>query len=308
MISPAERKFSLGIAPDVQLSYCADDFSDPWTEPDLVVMLHGIAEEAAIWRPWVPHLARSHRVVRPDLRGFGSSSPLPRERVFSLSDWADDIECLVESLGAARVHLVATKLGALVACELAQRQPPWLASLTLAGMLASASRSLGPWVEEWIAEVERNGVEGWARMTMPGRMGPSLSPAALDWWVGLMAKAAPESVIACLRLLPGLDGPPNPERIACPSLFLVSAGGDPARNGYDQRPAIADVRRLQERIPNSRLGFVEADSYHIAATHPDACAAATARFIADITSTADGRHRQPYVAASGMRRAAGDIR
>ncbi|MFG1423505.1 alpha/beta fold hydrolase [Roseixanthobacter liquoris] len=307
MISPAEHKFILAVGPDAQLAYCADDFSDPWSTPDTVVMLHGIAEEAAIWRPWVPHLARRHCVVRPDLRGFGSSSPLPEGRAFAISDWADDIERLVAALGARRVHLVATKLGALVACELAQRQPSWLASLTLAGMLASARASLGPWVEEWVAEVERNGVEGWARMTMPGRMGPSLPPVALDWWIRLMAKAAPEAVIACLRLLPGLDGPPNPERIACPTLFLVSAGGDSARTGYDQRPAIADVRRLQERIANSELGFVEADSYHIAATHPDACAAATATFIAHVNSTADGRHRQPYVAASGMRRAAGDI-
>ncbi|OZA92042.1 MAG: hypothetical protein B7X76_00985 [Azorhizobium sp. 39-67-5] len=307
MIRLEERKLTLSVDRDAHLSYCADDYADPWSQPDTVLMLHGIAEEAAIWRPWVPHLARRHCVVRPDLRGFGRSSSLPKGRVFSLSDWADDMERLVEALGAPRVHLVATKLGALIACELAQRRPSWLASLTLAGMLASASRSLGPWVEDWIAEVERNGVEGWARLTMPGRMGPSLSADAMEWWISLMAKAAPEAVVSCLRLLPGLDGPPNPERIACPTLFLASAGGDAARTGYDQRPAIADVRRLQARIPHAQLGFVEAESYHIAATHPDACAAAAATFIAHVNSSADRRHRQAD-AAPDMRRAAGDMK
>lgn len=261
--------------------YCAeDDFTDGWRTPQTVLMLHGIAERAEIWRPWSPALSRKYRVLRPDLRGFGRSSALPQG--FTIADWADDIDQLIRTLGHTRVHLVTTKLGALIGFELAQRRLPWIASLTLAGMLPSPSKSLGPWLNDWLAMVESgdDGVERWAEATMPGRMGNSLPPAAMQWWTRLMGTAPKESVAACLRLLPGIDSPSNPDRVACPTLFLVP--GAPAAAGatnYDQRPKSSDLERLRDRVSGSALIEVPADSYHIAATHPDDCARETLHFI-----------------------------
>jgi 3-oxoadipate enol-lactonase len=238
-----------------------DDYTDAWQTADTVVMLHGIAERAEIWRAWVPHFARDYRVLRVDLRGFGRT----------------------------RVHLVAAKLGALVAFELAQRQRPWLASMTLAGMLPSPAKSLGPWIDEWLAMVEGegNGVERWAETTMPGRMGSSLSPEAMQWWAHAMGTAPAATVAACFRLLPGIDGPSNPEGVRCPTLFV--AAGAPAvtaSEGYNQRPAASDLQRLRERVAGSKWVEVPADSYHIAATHPDDCARATLAFLQGVDGTA----------------------
>jgi 3-oxoadipate enol-lactonase len=261
--------------------YCVeDDFTDGWRAPDTVLMLHGIAERAEIWRPWVPHLAREHSVLRLDLRGFGRSDALPAG--FGIADWADDVEQLIAKLGRTRVHLVATKLGALIAFELAQRRLAWIASMTLAGMLPSPSQSLGPWLEDWLGMVEGegNGVRRWAEATMPGRMGKGLSSVAMQWWADLMGTASAASVAACFRLLPGIDGPSNPHRVQCPTLFVV-AGAPRATGGadYQQRPAAADLERLRDSVPNAESVEVAADSYHIAASHPDACALEAARFI-----------------------------
>lgn len=265
--------------------YCAeDDFTDPWLEPGCVLMLHGIAEHGGIWRGWVPHLARRHRVLRPDLRGYGRSSPLPIDRHFGITDWADDLEVLVASLGATRVHVIATKLGAQVAFELAGRQRPWIASMTLAGMLPSPSAALGPWLDEFIARVETNGTADWVQATMAGRMGASLSPAALAWWMQVMSAAPKETVLASLRMLPSIHGPAAPERVACPTLFITAAAKPPP-GSYNQQPDIETIRALQQRVPLSRLEVVDADSFHISATHPDACAALTARFLEEIANT-----------------------
>jgi pimeloyl-ACP methyl ester carboxylesterase len=241
-------------------------------------MLHGIAERAEIWNPWVPHLARRHHVVRLDLRGFGRSTAMPAD--FTISDWADDVEQLVASLGCSRVHLVATKLGALIAFELAQRRHSWIKSMTLAGMLPSPSQSLGAWIDDWIAMVEDVSVERWAETTMPGRMGTSLSPQAMQWWTALMATAPAASVAACFRLLPNIHGPSNPDRVVCPTLF-IAAGAPVAttESRFQQRPAAADLRRLRDSVRDAEWVEVPADSYHIAATHPDDCAQQTARFI-----------------------------
>jgi 3-oxoadipate enol-lactonase len=274
-------RVTLGDAAEIHCT--ADDYTDGWTKPDTVLMLHGIAEQGAIWGAWVPHFARRHHVLRPDLRGYGQSSALPAGRSFGIADWADDIEQVVASLGHTRVHLVATKLGALIAFELAQRRSSWIASMTLAGMLPSPSASLGPWLDEWLAVIEHDSVEAWARMTMPGRMGGSLSPEAMEWWTRLMGRAPASTVAASLRLLPDIAGPNNPEGVACPTLF-IAAGAKTGSADYNQQPASADLMKLKARVENAQWIEVPADSYHIAASHPDACAVQAAAFIARVNA------------------------
>lgn len=267
---------------DGTLHYVVDDFTDPWSEPDTVVLLHGIAETADIWRPWVPHLARSYRVVRVDLRGFGRSSALPQDRPFHLDDWADDVETLVAALGCQRVHIVGTKLGSLIAFALAQRASSIVLSLTLAGVLASPSGSLARWVDDWIRLVEDGGVEKWARATMPGRMGDTLSSAAMEWWTKAMGAASATTVLHCFRLLPGIPEPPNPEGVRCPTLFLAAGGEAFVSGAFDQRPDLSAIERLRERVGDARLECVMANSYHIAATHPDECALRTRAFLDEL--------------------------
>lgn len=59
-------------SPDLEMHYRIDDFTDPWTEPETILMLHGNCESGTAWYAWVPHLARCFRVVRPDMRGYGA--------------------------------------------------------------------------------------------------------------------------------------------------------------------------------------------------------------------------------------------
>jgi 3-oxoadipate enol-lactonase len=287
--SPGLSTCRVELGDDAWIHCTTDDYTDGWTQPDTVLMLHGIAEQGAIWGGWVPHFARRHRVVRPDLRGYGRSSALPSTgssgRPFGLADWADDIEQVVAKLGRTRVHIVATKLGALVAFELAQRRLPWIASMTLAGMLPSPSGSLGPWLDEWLEVIERDSVEAWARMTMPGRMGGSMSPEAMEWWTRLMGTAPAATVAASLRLLPGIPGPTNPEGVECPTLF-VAAGAKADSADYNQQPASSDLMRLKGRVRGAQWVEVPADSYHIAASHPDACAVEAAAFIGRVNEAA----------------------
>lgn len=274
------------------LNYYVDDYTDPWSESDTIIMLHGIAEQASVWRPWSPHFARSHKVIRLDLRGFGLSSSLPADRDFTIADWADDIEQLVKSLELGRVHIVSAKLGALIAFEVAQRQPTWLSSITLVGMLASPKRSLEQWVNDWIKTVDEFGVEQWARQTMPGRMADNLTPAATKWWTEMMGSAPASSVNHCFRLLPSIDGPANPERVKCPTLFIVSGGESFVADSYNQRPSLSDLENLKNRVVNSEIRAVKANSYHIAATHPDACAITTSEFISKLAANDDRKAAQ----------------
>ena len=66
-----------------ELFYTIDDFTDPWTEPQIVVMHHGMAKNHKLWFGWVPIIARHYRVIRFDMRGMGQSDvPRPRLSLF----------------------------------------------------------------------------------------------------------------------------------------------------------------------------------------------------------------------------------
>ena len=75
---------TLSCSPDGQLHYLVDDFTDPWRPSETILLLHGNAESGAAWYGWVPSLARRFRVVRPDMRGFGQSTPMPRDFPWTL--------------------------------------------------------------------------------------------------------------------------------------------------------------------------------------------------------------------------------
>ncbi len=63
--------------PDLTMHYEVDNFCDPWRTPETILMLHGNAESGLAWYAWAPKLARHFQVVRPDMRGFGQSTPMP---------------------------------------------------------------------------------------------------------------------------------------------------------------------------------------------------------------------------------------
>ena len=137
MIAPPDRWRILmptfDVSPDGQLHYLVDDFTEPWTEPETIVLLHGNAESSRAWYAWVPLLARRFRVVRPDMRGYGASTPMPRDFTWSLDVIIDDYARLLDSLGAQRFHLVGAKIGGIIARAFAARRPERVTTLTVIG-------------------------------------------------------------------------------------------------------------------------------------------------------------------------------
>ncbi len=73
-----------------ELFYRVDDFTDPWTRPETVVLHHGIAKNHKLWYGWIPILSRYYRVVRFDMRGHGQSSVLDPGSPWSLDNFAKD--------------------------------------------------------------------------------------------------------------------------------------------------------------------------------------------------------------------------
>src|SRR3990172_9843201 len=120
-------------SPDLTMHYLVDDYTDPWREPETILLLHGNAESSAAWYGWAPHLARRFRVVRADMRGFGASTPMPRDFPWTLDILIDDFIRLMDMLGIGRFHLVGAKIGGTIARAFAARRPARVRTLTVGG-------------------------------------------------------------------------------------------------------------------------------------------------------------------------------
>src|SRR5436309_15853005 len=93
-------------ADGLKLAYYVDDFTDPWTTPDTLLLLHAAMGSSQRWFRWLPKLARRFRVVRMDLRGHGASQMPKPEQPFSLDQLVRDAVGLLDVLGCASAHVV----------------------------------------------------------------------------------------------------------------------------------------------------------------------------------------------------------
>jgi pimeloyl-ACP methyl ester carboxylesterase len=96
-----------------------------------VLLVHGIAEDAAAWGPAVSSLAGDARVIAYDRRGYGGSgAPEPYERT-TVSEQAEDAAALLRALDAAAAVLWGREIGALVCLDLCLRHRPLVAGAVL---------------------------------------------------------------------------------------------------------------------------------------------------------------------------------
>jgi 3-oxoadipate enol-lactonase len=262
---------TLRIEPDLDLYYTVDDFTEPWGTPETVLLLHGNSESGTVWYGWVPRLAREYRVVRPDMRGFGASSPMPSDFPWTLDVIIDDYCRLMDSLGIERFHLVGAKIGGTIARAFAARRPSRVRTLTVVGTPTPYRPGAAENAPALVAEFERSGVEQWARQTMGNRLGSRFPAEGVEYWNKLMGRTALSTQLGFMGTIACADIRQDIPKISCPTLVITSEGSSHA--------SVEETRAWQQTIPTSELLVVPSDSYHVAASDAEACADATLDFI-----------------------------
>lgn len=103
-----------------------------------LVLLHGFPETQVMWHRVAPQLAKTHRVVCMDLRGYGwSSAPRGDERhvTYSKRAMGRDVVAVMEALGHVRFAVAGHDRGARVAYRLALDEPGRVERLCLLDIL-----------------------------------------------------------------------------------------------------------------------------------------------------------------------------
>lgn len=98
---------------------------------DAVLLIHGIGASSETWCDIMPDLARTYRVVAPDLLGHGESEK-PRAD-YSLAAYANGMRDLLGVLGIERATLIGHSLGGAVAMQFAYQFPERCERLVLVG-------------------------------------------------------------------------------------------------------------------------------------------------------------------------------
>jgi pimeloyl-ACP methyl ester carboxylesterase len=96
-----------------------------------LVCVHGLAVSSRYFVPLAQRLAARHRVVVPDLPGYGKS-PTPPEAL-GIEALADALTAWLDLLDVERAPLVANSLGCQVAVDLGVRRPDRVSALVLLG-------------------------------------------------------------------------------------------------------------------------------------------------------------------------------
>ena len=250
-----------------RLEYTEYGGGDRW-----VVLLHGQLMPRRMHQPLVRALAAEGlHVVTLDLLGHGRSDRPADPRVYSVSSFADQVEALLDHLGAERAVIGGMSLGANVSLEFAATWPQRTQGLILempvldnglqAGILAFVplmfAASYLPWTVSSVRALTR---------PVPRGLVPFWAGIGLD-----TLDQRPASVAALIHgIIFGRVAPQSKQRRAITAPALVV--GHPT----DPIHPFADATMVAEEMPNAQ--FVEAHSVLEWRARPDRLTAIAADF------------------------------
>jgi len=247
------------------LHYAVHDYTDRWRKAETIILIHGFARSGEFWFNMVPYLARFYRVICPDLRGLGQSTPL-RDPAHSLSlgAYIGDIEAVAEHAGAATFHLVGEAIGGAITLIFAAERPQRLRTLSVLAPAVWAN----DWIRNayavgypsWVEAIRALGVEGWVRKSNTlARFPAGFDPAFLDWYAKEVGRADVDVVTAMVDFAGSVDAKPYLQKIAAPVLALYPTGSN--ISSADQEAAlrdnIASVRVTHLDTPYAMLGMLQ---------------------------------------------------
>jgi len=100
-------------------------------EGEDLLFLHGYLSNKEAWTAQTEYFSRFYRVTSIDIIGFGKSKPLPY--AYSVDDYADWLQEVMQALKLSRPHLFAHSFGCRVAVKLSGRNDALFNKMLLTG-------------------------------------------------------------------------------------------------------------------------------------------------------------------------------
>ena len=233
-----------------------------------IVLLHSLGTNLHVWDPQAAALARSFRVIRPDLRGHGLTTVTAGAT--TIATLARDVISLLETLGITEAHICGLSIGGMVAQSVAAQVPDRVTSLILCDTAMAI-----PTAESWRARAVAVRAHGMGAIA-DGVMARWVTEPFLDspQAAGLRAmllRTDPEGYASGALAIAVADLAEDTARLSMPTLILV---GD-----EDVTTPPAYARAMHAAIAGSELQIIEGAAHIPTLERPEAVTAAIRAFI-----------------------------
>ncbi|WP_328439606.1 alpha/beta hydrolase [Streptomyces sp. NBC_00444] len=214
-----------------------------------LVLIHGHPFDRTMWTPQTEAFSASRRVIAPDLRGYGASPVVPG--VTPLSDFARDIEALLDELKVREFVLAGLSMGGQIAMECYRLFGERIRGLVLADTFPAAETAEGKVIRNEMADrLLAEGMRGYADEVLDKMVAPYASPQVKAHVHRMMTATPPEGAAAALR---GRAERPDYRalltHVIVPTLVVVGAD--------DTYTPVADAEAMHAALPDSTLKVIE---------------------------------------------------
>ncbi len=252
----------------------------------VVLCLHGLMRNSRDFGALAAQLAARYRVIVPDVRGRGFSARDPNFNNYQIPVYLQDVLTLLAGLGAARVSIIGTSMGGLMAMLLAATHPKLVSRIVLndvgpqvdpAGLerirgYAGQAAPVGSWPEA-IAQLRADYAAAW----------PNLSDARWDEIARLSYRANAQGVPE-VDADPLIREPLKSSAAAAPDLWPLwrSLARVPIlviRGAHSDILSVTTLARMQRERPGLEVLTV-ANRGHAPLLDEPGCVAAIERFLA----------------------------
>jgi len=190
----------------------------------VVVLIHGFAEDGAIWDQQTGHLKKNYRLLIPDLPGSGRSSALPAET--TMDKLAEIIKAILDAEGIGQAILIGHSMGGYVTLAFASNYPGRLTAWGLFHSTAYADTEEKKAArQKGIAFIRNNGSAPFIKQSIPNLFAErsrTTHAATIADLISRYGEFDPDSLIYYYRAMIGRpDRTDTLKKTRVPVLFII---------------------------------------------------------------------------------------
>ncbi|MGA2059360.1 MAG: alpha/beta fold hydrolase [Thermoguttaceae bacterium] len=239
-----------------------------------LVLVHGFPLDHSMWSGQIEPLSARHRVIAPDLRGFGQSGV--SEGIVTMEQFADDLAALIDFLEIDEMAFCGLSMGGYIALEFWRKYAERLRALILCDTRAVSDTPADAANRFVVAEkVLREGSNTVADAMIPKLFDPltlEKQPHLIDSMRQVMEQTDPRGIAAAARgMAQRADFTAELPRIGCPALVIVGQS--------DAISPVAEMQAISEAVPNAEFIIIPQAGHMAPMEQPQAVNVAIERFL-----------------------------
>ena len=195
--------------------------------PETLVLVHGYASSAALWRYTIQHLARErtgstdkYRIITFNNKGAGESGRADTEDGYTVEAFAEDLYSAVSALGLSDFILVGHSMGGATVTQFSLAHQDMLRALVLLNSAPLNGRTLAP---DWEQDLRASFAEGGLTRGDMGFQAPHITQDFVDEVNGIILRNPIERAIGGRRSMGALRLRERLGEIRVPTMVV---GGD----------------------------------------------------------------------------------